>query len=85
MGASPLWSLGGSSASGEAHEVNDLVRFIGRCPGVVDNVFDGADTAQGNSDEIMELDPGGIGDLERMGVDDARVDLEKAVGTQPKT
>ncbi len=68
-----------------AHEVNDLVRAIGRPSGVIDDMFNGADTAQGDGDEIVELDPRAIGDLEDVGVDDARVDFEEAVGPQPPT
>jgi hypothetical protein len=46
-------------------------------------VLDGADTTQGYGNEVMELDTGGIRDLEGMGVDDARVDVEEAVRPQP--
>jgi len=52
------------TVSGVAHEVNDLVRAIGRPSGVIDDVFDGADTAQGDGNEIVELDPRAIGNLE---------------------
>src|SRR6266404_9998649 len=74
------FASGWRSVSRVAHEVNDLVRAIGRPPGIIDDVFDGADSAQGDSEEIMELDARGIGDLEGVGVDDARVDLEEAIG-----
>ena len=38
-----------------AQEIDDLVRGVCRSPGVVDYEFDGADTAQGYGDEIVEL------------------------------
>ena len=61
-----------------------LVRGVSRPSDAINDAFDGADTTQGNSDEIVELDSSGIGDLETIGVDDApRVDVEKAVGPQP--
>ena len=80
----PASASGWRSVSRVAHEINDLVRAIGRPPGIIDDVFDGADSAQGDSEEIMELDSRGIGDLEGVGVDDARVDLEEAVGPNPR-
>ena len=52
-------------------------------PGVVDHVLDGADTAQGYGNQIVELDRRNIGNLESVGIDDARVDVEEAVGSQP--
>src|SRR5271166_4717124 len=44
-----------------AQQINDLVRGVCRSPGVVDHVFDGADTAQGYGNEIVELDRREIG------------------------
>jgi len=66
-----------------AQQIDDLVRGVCRCPSVVDHVFDGADTAQGYGNEIVELDRRNIGYLEGVGVDDARIDVEEAVGPQP--
>src|SRR5260221_7606584 len=68
-----------------AHEGNDLVRALGRPSGVIDDMFNGADTAQGNVDEIVELDTRGIGNLEGVGGQDARVDFEATVRPHPPT
>src|SRR5271165_5938950 len=67
-----LRPLGGRNVLRVAREIDDLVRGVCRSPGVVDHVFDGADTAQGYSNEIVELDRRKIGDLEGVGIDDAR-------------
>jgi hypothetical protein len=73
----------GSRLSRVAQEIDDLVRGVCRSSGVVDDVLDRADTAQGYGDEIVELDRRKIRHLEGVGIDDARVDVEDAVGPQP--
>ena len=75
--------MGGGNVLRVAQEIDDLVRGVCRSPGVVDHVLDGTDTAQGYGDEIVELDRRKIRHLEGVGIDDARVDVEEAVGSQP--
>jgi hypothetical protein len=53
----PASAFGWRYLSRIAHKVDDLVRGIARSPGVIDNILDRADTAQGDSDKIVELDP----------------------------
>ena len=60
-----------------ANEVDNLVRGVGRSPGIIDNMLDRADTAQRNSNEVVELDPSGIGDFESMGVTTLGLTLKK--------
>jgi hypothetical protein len=78
-----LRPLGGGNVLLVAQEIDDLVRGVCRSPDVVDHVIDGADTAQGYGNQIVELDRGDIGYLESAGIDDARVDVEEAVRSQP--
>jgi len=82
-GGAGRYGLGSCNVSRVAQEIDDLVRGVCRTAGAIDDVLDGADTAQGNGDEIVELNPRSIGDLEGIGSDDARVDVEEAVGPQP--
>src|SRR6201996_5061037 len=51
--------------------------------GFVDDVVDDADSAQGDGQEVVELDPGGVRGLERMVRDHRRIDVEVAVAAEP--
>jgi hypothetical protein len=76
-----LRPLGGRNVLLVAQEIDDLVRGVCRFPGVVDHMFDGANTAQGYGNQIVELERRNIGNLESVGIDDARVDVEETVGS----
>src|SRR5204862_1394450 len=62
-----------------ADQVDDLVRRVGRAAVVVDDVVDGADTAERHDDEIVEPHTGRVRYLEGAFGDDALVHVEEAV------
>jgi hypothetical protein len=68
----------------ETCEIDELVGGISRTAGLVDNVLDGANTAEGDGQKILELHPGSKRDLKSMIIHDTRVDIEVAIGSHAK-
>jgi len=75
-----------SAASRITEQVaRDGLHTLRRGAGVVDDVVDDADSAEGDGKQIVQLNPGHVRDLETTRRVNRRVDVEKAVAAQTLT